>query len=101
MHLIQRVTSRSFIAIHDIPDGMSREAFQHALERLALESRDIGLRPKETFFTYDGREVVTYLRAATPEDVIAAHERAGLPTPRVHEGERIFTELLSEPHRAH
>ena len=95
------MTVRSFIAIHDVPSGMIRSEFHAALERLAHEARDLGFRPKETFVTFDGREVVTYVQAASAEDIIIAHERAGLPTPRVHEGERIFTELLSEPHRAH
>lgn len=44
---------------------------------------------------------MTYAEVAEAPDIIAAHERAGLPTPRVREGERIYTELLSEPHRAH
>lgn len=95
------MTSRSFLAILDVPEGMSRDAFQKALERLAHEARDLGFRPKETFYTYDRREVVTYAQATSADAIIQAHERAGLPTPHVHECERVFTELLSEPHRAH
>lgn len=95
------MTARSFIAIHDVPIGMTRPELHAALERLAHEARDIGFRPTETLVAFDGRAVVTYIHAAIAQDIIVAHERAGLPTPRVHEGERIFTELLSEPHRAH
>src|SRR5581483_2100549 len=49
----------------------------------------------------DGRAVVTYAELAEASDIITAHERAGPPTPPVHGGERIYTELVSEPHRAH
>lgn len=80
---------------------MSRDEFHAALERFSNEARDIGFRPHETFVTFDGREAVTYAEAANAEDIVTAHQRAGLPAPRVYEGERIFTELLSEPHRAH
>lgn len=94
------MTARGFLVLLELPEGMDGEATRRALERLAREARDVGFRPKESFLSRESRMLVTYCEAARREDIVGAHLRAGLPAPRVHEADRIHTELLSEPHRA-
>jgi hypothetical protein len=67
---------------------------------MAQAAHDLGVRPIETLYSTVKGLAYTLVEADTPERVREAYAAAGLPSPEVVPGERVFTELLDVPRRA-
>jgi hypothetical protein len=85
-----------FLAINDVPAVDVRGAFARVTE----EARHRGIRPVETFYATDRSRAYTYVEADSEQHVRDAFAAAGLPVADVTSCERIFTDLLDEPHRS-
>lgn len=93
-------TMDRFLAIQPLPPGATPEAFRESMLRLDRAADALGLHVTETFYNLERAQAWSVVEAPSERDVLAAHERAGLPRPDVVKAELLYTELLAEPRRA-
>jgi hypothetical protein len=90
-----------FLAIQELPPEASPREVTEAFERVTEQAHHLGLRPVETFYSLQRRRAYTYVESDTEERLREAFAAAGptLPLVEVVPGERLYTDLLDEPHR--
>lgn len=94
-----RVTIHRYLAIVVLPRVMDQAAFRRALERVAHEALEIGVRPEETWYSLDAGQAFTLFDSDSEDRIRDLHERVGLHHPRIMRVERVYTELLEPPYR--
>lgn len=86
-----------FLAIHPLPGP----DWRGSLTRLAEHGAAVGIRPVETFYATQTGLAYTLYEAADEASVRRVHERAAVAPPdSVLPAERVYTELLAQPHRS-
>jgi hypothetical protein len=90
---------KRFLAISTLQPGWDREDLVRRLEDLSRVASDRGVHPLETFFSLPRARAYTLIDAVDDRAVLDACAAAGLPA-EVVPGERVYTDVLDEPHRA-
>lgn len=89
-----------FLVLHRIPEGTNEAGFRRTLQSVAEAADRVGVDVKETVFNLQRGQAWSLFEAEREELVREAVDQGGLPAADVIPAQLVYTELLSEPHRA-